>query len=502
MEAYRHFVTVAAPSIAGTFDADFWLREIPQFCLVDPAIWHAVTSLGSLCRDYDLSTDRGSQMAMEGSNAFSVAQYNAAIAHLTRSRSLSSKSDRWRALVASVVFTCIGVVQGAYDQARMHFRAGQRLFVQLQAEEQAYVSGRGQGKKGRTRSTLPSVTPVSSVSIRSILIAFQIHDQKLDVAEVVGAPNAIAVEDDSFGLWRTYTAPQAASDTSLIPESSLAPSQLVLATRASESLLWALVFFMGMHIPELTALHANGQLQLPSLAARQRPHLRCYREVEKTLRMFEDALASGRGDGVGTPAVRAQVGKAVEYLRIYQETARLVFHKDPLEPNPLRRLRLLPALCASIVARARRVLDMEALGQALGDGSVAMPSPPLTNPLAFVVQCGFGYSTRREALDLLARPRLDGIWDTLMSAALLRATLDLELTTSRAYWAGKAVEGISLQPVVAGTGIEEIESGAHPRFRLFAAVYSERWPRGARVALRTWQEWIDGEPGRWINLQW
>ncbi|CAH0025764.1 unnamed protein product [Clonostachys rhizophaga] len=495
LEVYQYFINVAAPSIAGTFDTDFWLREIPQFCLADPAIWHAVTALGSLCRDYDFkSPDPAS------SNTFALNQHNAAISHLTRSRSMSSKADRWRTLVASTIFTCISVVQGSYKQAQMHFQAGHKLFLQLQAEEQAFTAGRA--SKKMIRRDLPSVTPVTFQSVRSILIAFQIHEQKLDMAEVVGAPNHISAEDDSFGLWRTYTAPPTKLDPAFTPERSLAPMNLILATRASESLMWALVYFMGMHLAELTALHASGQLQLPSLAARQKLHLRCYKEIESTLHMFEKALGSGEGDSAWSPTVKAQIGKAVQYLHIYKDTIRLIFHKDPHEPNPFKRLRLLPGLCESIVNRAEHVLLMEAAGIGRGDGSVLIPSPALTNPLAFVVQCGFGYATRRRALNLLYQPRLDGIWDTVMSASLMQAALDLELSTSKAYWARKAAKGIALKPIAIGTGVEEIETGAHPLFRLFAAVYGDKTQRGARVALRTWQEWIDGEPGRWVDIHW
>ncbi|KAF4448677.1 Transcriptional regulatory protein moc3 [Fusarium austroafricanum] len=47
VRSYQYFLQVTAPSLAGTFYADFWLTEMPRVCLSDAAIWYAVVSLGS-----------------------------------------------------------------------------------------------------------------------------------------------------------------------------------------------------------------------------------------------------------------------------------------------------------------------------------------------------------------------------------------------------------------------------------------------------------------------
>lgn len=125
--SYRFFLYVAAPELAGVFNVDFWLGEIPQACHADPAIWHAVISLGAIHEAYILNRRADSECSQSFTRhkVLALQQYNLAIRCLYEPS--PRISDKWRALTASVIFTCICSLQGLYDQARVHHEAGSRL---------------------------------------------------------------------------------------------------------------------------------------------------------------------------------------------------------------------------------------------------------------------------------------------------------------------------------------------------------------------------------------
>ncbi|KAF5675556.1 transcriptional regulatory moc3 [Fusarium heterosporum] len=91
VRSYRYFLEVTAPSLSGSFYADFWLVELPRVCLSDAAIWHAVVSLGSAHEDFT-ENHQGSR------SLFALKQFNSSIRCLTESRS-PRYADRWRALI-------------------------------------------------------------------------------------------------------------------------------------------------------------------------------------------------------------------------------------------------------------------------------------------------------------------------------------------------------------------------------------------------------------------
>src|SRR6478735_1630436 len=40
IRSFRYFLDVTAPTIAGVFEAEFWLTYIPRACHLDSTIWH------------------------------------------------------------------------------------------------------------------------------------------------------------------------------------------------------------------------------------------------------------------------------------------------------------------------------------------------------------------------------------------------------------------------------------------------------------------------------
>ncbi|VUC21179.1 unnamed protein product [Clonostachys rosea] len=493
LQVYNYFLQVAAPSISGVFGSEFWLREVPQFCLSDPAIWHAVAALGAVCRDYDFKTPSSS------GNVFAMQQIGTSLQHLTRPRSASSM-DRWRALIASILFTCISVVQGAYSQALVHASSGAKIFRELEDEDK--VLRKGKGGTGRA-----SLSPISFSSVRSVLITFQIQQSIVDAGDILGSPS-IESHDDSYSAWRTYSAPNATS----VPGYVLTPDNIIRATRAGEALIVGLAFFPALYFEELSALVASRELQLPSIAAKQRSHTRCFKEIRKTVALFEDALQSTSGglttgvmdsSNASGGSIRAQIEKALKYLRVYHLTCRLLLHRDPDEQNPIKRLPLLKRLCETIVNLCEELIDLEVAGYGNGDGTYLIPSPPLTNPLSMVASLGFGLATRRRAVALLRRPRLEGVWDTQLSASMIEASMERQMESRNEYYAALEREGGTLpQPVARGTGVEEVDNGVHPQFRSAGFSMAFTGDRSADVSIHIWRDLLDGKPPYMRRIEW
>ncbi|CAG9990237.1 unnamed protein product [Clonostachys byssicola] len=497
LQVYSYFLQVAAPSISGVFGSEFWLREVPRFCLSDPAIWHAVAALGTVCRDYDFRT------CSTAENVFAMRQIGTSLQHLTQPRSASSM-DRWRALIASVLFTCISVVQGSYSQALVHVSSGAKIFRELEDEDK--VLRKGKGGTGRA-----SLSPISFSSVRSVLITFQIQQSIVDPSDILGSPS-IRSHDDSYSAWRTYSAPEPTA----VPGHVLTPGNIVRATRAGEALIFGLSFFSALYFEEVSALVASGELQLPSIAAKQRSHLRCFKEIGKTVALFEDALMSastaggfnigvvdGSSSSSSGASIRAHIEKALKYLRVYHNTCRLLLHRDPDEQNPIKRLPVLKRLSESIVDLCEELMDLEAAGYGNGDGTYLIPSPPLTNPLSMVALLGFGLATRRRAVALLRRPRLEGVWDTQLSASIVEASMERQMEARDEYYAAVEREGGTLpQPVVRGTGVEEVDNGVHPQFRSagFSMVFTG--DRSADVSIHIWRDVLDGKPPYLKPIEW
>lgn len=101
VRSYSFFLQVTAPSLAGSFYTDFWLSELPRVCLSDPAIWHAVVSLGSAHEDFNFAEN-----GQESQNLFSLKQFNLSIQCLTEPQT-PRHADRWRALIVSTIFAYI-----------------------------------------------------------------------------------------------------------------------------------------------------------------------------------------------------------------------------------------------------------------------------------------------------------------------------------------------------------------------------------------------------------
>ncbi|CAH0051402.1 unnamed protein product [Clonostachys solani] len=411
--AVDQFISIIAPTFAGPFDTEFWSREIPRFCLLDDAVFHAVTALSALCRDYKFDRAQPAEP-----NVFALQQANLAIQQLTQPRS-NHMENQWRVLTTCILFICISLVDRRFEQARMHFKHGFQIYQQVEEAGQKGLKG----YPGKRDLVLRSC-PITLSSVQAVLAGFQVRDRSLlEIGDAVDRTAPKPPGNTKSTLSISYKGP----NPSLIPQAGLAIDSLRLAMCASESLMFELVLFTYKHAGDLKSLYLSRRLQLPSITRSQRPYTNCYSEIQRTMEAFEQWVSSSSDEANWGLVVRHQIRKGLKYIRIYQLANSLLLNTDPDIPNPVSRLRKLPVLCSTIVDLMEEVLDMEAHGYGCGNGEYILPRLGLTNPIRTLVQFGFGYDTRMRAISLLRRPRLEGFWDTLMSASILEALLDREM---------------------------------------------------------------------------
>ncbi|UZP40288.1 hypothetical protein NXS19_008104 [Fusarium pseudograminearum] len=115
-----------------------------------------------------------------------------------------------------------------------------------------------------------------------------------------------------------------------------------------------------------------------------------------------------------------------------------------------------------------------------------------THQLFLVAHSGIGQSTRKRAITLLRRPRLESGWDSLISASLADAIMDREREAAWEYHVqqGLAAENFGQE--------EEID----PMFRIFNFTFAIAGKRDARVIMRTWLEKLNDVAGQERVVRW
>ncbi|KAL6849839.1 hypothetical protein ACO1O0_009384 [Amphichorda felina] len=509
LRSYTYFLDVVAPSLSGFFDADFWLAELPRVCHADAAIWHAVVGLGAVHEAAGGPLSSGDA----STSAFALAQANAAIRCLIESSS-PRRADKGRALTVSAVFACMATLQGHHDQAAMHLRAGVNLLREVDGDDGTSPIVRSPAAKPSPPALHP--LPVSLPPIRNLLLRMDMMSKALQHGGLVGsAPPSQILDNSIFRVWRSYRAPRAPS--------TLTPESLLAASRAAESLMNGVVYSSQEHGEALGALLAGDytaegrEAQVALLAAAQRPHMRAYRELRRARRLFEAELDR---PGFASPrASREQLRDALIPLRLFMGTCRMVLMVDPEEPDARARERGFPVLCRRIMDDARRVLGIgETRIEVGGKGPVAFTLNPTTLDAVFMVaHTAPTVALRREAADLMRRPRLEGLWHTVMAARLSDLVLGRELEAMGAM--GMDLQGQGGEGDVDGdSGIintdmgglhglvhmpmpsEQVQIPVMCRIRTIQMSFTGQ--RTAMVRLQTWAEWARGDSGQRRLLSW
>lgn len=398
IRSYKYFLEVTGPALAGLFNADFWCRELPKICVADPALWHAVVALSSAHEAFGFG-DRDAEMKPQ--YTLCLQQYSAAIASLSESGSPRG-SDRWRAVIASAIFTCMCVIQGLYRQAlAIHATAGCGLIREIEAEENA---NRPRPVRRDQHDTLSS-TPISLRPVMDLLFDFEGLAQAFKTGGFSDDRNAASLSrTDSYGYWRFYKSPD------MTPESPhhLAAAFMARARRAAEALQNGLGLWWQENRADIHKLYGTDGAKeaYETLLGRQIAHVRCYKELQKTLRKFQKDF------------VWNDLANELCILELMQLTNSLYLFSDPERPDPIARRAEMPSIANRIVDLCEQVLT----SNSPSTGKLAISPAPLTSgPLFLMVHSGFSLSSRQRAMELLRRPRLEGFWEPALSASLAEA---------------------------------------------------------------------------------
>ena len=518
VRSYRYFIEVVGPSLAGFFDADFWLDEIPRVCLADPAIWHAIVSLGAA------HEANGGPVCIDGDAAstFSLQQFNSAIRCLTETGS-PRHSDKGRALTISTIFASMATLQGQYQQAKVHIRAGVDLLRDIEGDERRPVVDRGPHQLRRSPSKFETL-PVSVAPIRNLLLRMDMMTRALEHGGMVGSsPPAEILENNFFKAWRCYTCPRPSSTAS---SSGLTPENILAANRAAESLVYSIVYAsqeQGDAIGDVLTGDGGDSTKtaMEYLGSIQRPLIRAYKELRKARQRFEHEVEEN--PNCGSPkASREQLRDAIIPLGLYLATCRLVLAVDPEEPDIRGRARAFPQLCRSIVDEAEKILSMGSTCLEV-DGR-KMPftaNSTALDPLSMVAHTANSISIRRVAADLLRKPRLEGIWHTAMTACLADNVMEREMEVLHEYrlqqqlkeqgGGGGGGGGIwdEFPPLLVGglhekrgTDILAEEDRIPTVFRVRKMRISFTGTRAGVLSLQTWGDWVKGMPGQERPIRW
>lgn len=505
LRSYRYFIEVTAPVIAGSFDGKFWLTDIPRVCLSDPAIWHAVVSLGSVHERYSISAGNSSLAR----NIFALRQFNSSIRCLTEPTS-PRRADRMRAVTVSAIFTCLCALDGQYSQARMHARSGVQLLKEIDDEqrekrslntlkrlmmgpEKAHDLSRvdwdentdgNSSDEAATYSRSPWQVPISPAAVRSIIQSYEVAEKAFDSGGF-DTIMPLLTNNERFGIWSTYKLPSTLANG----QSPLTFANLTLANRAAESLVHGLSKWAHESGGGLEELTANPSVELMfRLLSTQAPYVKCMRVLKRAVRIFEREIEAGQGIAKGaSESTMLILERSMLAFRCYLSVINFALIGDPDSNDAVARYRSLPDICAQIVESAQHIIDIESKLKADG---VSMPAiPGLATPLFIVAFSGFSWPIRRRALSLLRVPRLDGLWDSLMGASMAEAAINRERE------AASVAEALGHHVTMPYAKLGDTEQEIATMYRIYKIYADFTGKREMKLRLRTWGEVIRGEYG-------
>ncbi|KEY72677.1 hypothetical protein S7711_10223, partial [Stachybotrys chartarum IBT 7711] len=442
--SYRFFLEVMAPSLAGAMHNRFWLDEIPRLCHQDLAVWHAIVSLSSAHESY-----------------------------------------------------VSGVAPG-----RDPFQSGYNLLREFDTESTLDNSDRPLNTSPRD---LPSASaiPISLSTLRSILIGFEMRNNKLNSTRISQLPTLLS-RDDSISRWTSYAAPHSPSASG----NYVTVASLGEAMTTAEVLFYHLALSSQQYANEMKRFYAAGKNILESSRSQishnvsQRAHRLCFKEIQKAIEIFNAEFGLRRWPRAKA-AEQAQLRRAFLPLRLMHATNRFMLREDPDTPDEVKRSQTLPALCVQIVDLAEEMMSLERTYGCKRSGD-SIPNSTVMNPLYTVARSGFGAETRQRAMKLLRCPRVEGLWDSAMAASLANAVMLREKTASQEYWKREEMKGICIDDYTPRGWKAEAagQDSIHPLARLCNSTMSFGKGRRASIGLRTWWEWLEDLPGQEVMIQW
>ncbi|KAL6858344.1 hypothetical protein ACO1O0_005805 [Amphichorda felina] len=504
--SFRYFLSVAAPAIAGTFNSRFWTEEIPRACHEDPAIWHAIISLGTVYEDH-VALSATKSLTKPYRNPFAIQNFNQSVQHLIKPGPRTNR-DKWRALVASIVFTAVCMVEGLYDQARMHFKAGCNLLSELEAEELSSdrdsppIFGPEHERGPRTASSISPakapLVPVSASALKSVLVGLDLWLQGMTNSGVLTISTLAFPEDAVWSVWESYSAPRASAKAPKV----LTRENLTAASRAAESLVYANVVFAHRNNREYERLFVERDAAgVNSIGARQKPLINSFKELYKAVTVFGWELDEACGGDTETESLEtAQLRLSFYFVSAYLATIRIFLVPIPKEFNLSEDFATFGTACAAIVRLSEKIYTLEASIKSRSRQTVLGSNPPLATPLSIASVVAPTHEVRRQAIKMVRRPRIEGFLENTPIATLFEAILAGELEADREYRQQVAAGGPDTDPKLKGH--VPVEGEVHPLSRTYASGFASSSRGEGVVRVRTWRDLITGSEGRKIKVTW
>lgn len=467
--SYSFFIEVTAPSIAGSFNAAFWKEQVPQACLNDPALWHAIVSLGSVHEKH--ATHRlGRSKEQPERNTFALQQFNAAVTKLVEANK-AGREEKWRALSISTVFTCICILEGLFQQANMHFRAGCSIMNEILEEDRERMA---QGHS-------PHPNPVSVKSIQSIISDLMIKS-RMSYHNASEEVSSIVPTSEGFSLWKIYEAPRKSSR-------SVTKENMRQATGAAESLLNAIVLLLG--------ISEHGRVcGLPppvQFEERKAALSRCHEEIRVAIEGFSAELESSTAKCTGDWQL------SLLFTRLYHAANQFLILRLDANGEIPATTRTLGA-CWLTIDYAEKILNLEDALETRSNGMHLTPRPPISPPLCMVASVAPSKHCRKEAIALLRRPRLEGYLDSIISASVVEAVTIREEEATKEYRQMESDgDGVaSDDPRLKYGVVDDPMRDA----RIYDIDFSFTGRRTAVLTLLTVREFREGRKGKKANINW
>ncbi|KAH6687894.1 hypothetical protein F5X68DRAFT_206471 [Plectosphaerella plurivora] len=482
IRSYRYFLEVASPSMAGFFNYDFWLHEIPRMSHADPAIWHAVVSLGAAYELFSRAADPSLSTSAAALRQLVLAQVNQSIQSLVQPS--ARHNDRSRALAAGILFTHISTIQGRHAEAMVHLSSSRRLLTEL--SHALTQKPRPEGRFFSPTTAPPPgdgavpALPVSISTADSIIAYFEIQAAAIEKGGLLQSDDILAASE-AFNTWRYYQAPTWLTERDLFDTpQAIWDNHLVRANRAAESLINGMIYHSQLNTHLVQRIKAgNDPEAVELLDISERPFLATFRELTRLVRAYERAR-SVSSSGSHPPPLH------VLGLSLTMIITRLIFQNEPDFPDRALQEQRRKAHFTRILDLAESILRRQ---DDRLDGGPPRPRPIVVGALTMAAHGGTTQALRRRAITLMREfPQRNSLTDSVMEARVMDVLLDREQALLR--------QGRS----EVGSGTEEEEVPLLDRS--FSASVSFVDERSAVVGSRTWNEVLRGEVGDKRVVHW
>ena len=511
IRSFRYFLQISAPAIASSFNAPFWTEEIPRACHDDPAIWHAVVSLGSIYEDH-VALSMAAKTTKPYSNAFALKQFNQSVRQLLDPK-FETMQNKWRAVVVSIIFTTACLVEGLYEQARLHFASGCTLFNEIE-EAQSHLETQARPfphSDFRPDSDTPTTSTAFSMrATRSVLAGLEMWVHGINNGPGARCPSMLSPANRSTSLWDMYTAPVRSAEG----ERLLTVDNLKAVNRAAESFLISNLHFTWENNAELEKLRLNPNAErIKYLRDLQQPLFKGYKELHKTMVDFRREIGEHPQPGASESLEQAQLRLGLDYLSLYVASRWIFAIGQPKNFVLDQSIRTFQAACTRVVDLAERIIDREAKIILPNRPAACGPFPSIAIPISAITVVAPTLSVRVRAMNILKHPRVEGFLDGRQTAALSQAIMMVEAEADQEYrrqQEAQQEEGSDADGARGGCP-ESSSSLSHTldlgdevlAMSRCCVTHFQSTERGEGVVLvRTWRDLVDGSNGRTLTVTW